>query len=92
MDINLERSGETYRIYTIRSMPHNYPSDALFWDSNSYGDVPLYTAGDSSINGIDFSFRTYNDGVLDQESAAVNYGFYMSSLDYDWQEFVPEAE
>jgi hypothetical protein len=82
-------SGQKYRISVIRSNPHNYVSDYLYWASSSFG-VDAYPKGTNNFNDVfDFAFVTYSDGYTDQQQTTKNYGFAVGNTSSLWQEFVP---
>jgi len=86
--------GTTYRIYATRSAAHNLGVDQITWSaSDAMGDDEYEAGVSSSASAImDFMFRTYVDGVLDQEMTVAEYGFSLADSNYSWwQEFVPGA-
>jgi hypothetical protein len=79
--------GQTYRIYATYSGGINQ----ITWMSSDPVDDE-YTPGVCSTGNADqdFNFKTYNDGVLDQQMITVESGWSLSNGDFFWwQEFVP---
>jgi hypothetical protein len=84
-------SGEKYRIYVTRSFPHS-STNSVTWRTSSGGTDP-YTKGVPSVYpalSLDFAFVTYSNGYTDQQQTSTNYGFFIPSNNYRWQEFVPQ--
>lgn len=81
-----------YRIYITRSDAHNYTTNNyIFWNTSS-GGVDAYPGGINDVYPswtLDYSFRTYSTGGLDQQQTLTTYGFGLSNTYYRWQEFVP---
>lgn len=85
-------SGQKYRIYLIRSNPHNYLTDHIAWRTSS-GGVDAYPKGVPNVFPswvLDYSFVTYSNGYVDQQQTQTNYGFAVGNTSYLWQEFVPQ--
>jgi hypothetical protein len=84
--------GTLHSIYFIRSEPHSAETDMISWRSCIRGTLPdPYAPGESKVDSTDFGFRTYIDGVLDQQSTLVDYGYAISNSSHWWQEFIPAA-
>jgi len=87
---------QTYRLYIIRSAPHNYAAnDYIFWHTSS-GGVDAYPDGINDVYPswtLDYAFRTYSAlSGLDQHQDLNTYGFFVGNVDYRWQEFVPRNQ
>lgn len=86
--------GIKYRIYLTRSDDHNYAAgNYMFWRTSS-GGVDAYPNGINDVSPgwtLDYAFRTYSSGTLDQQQTSTNYAFFTSNNIYRWQEFVPEV-
>jgi hypothetical protein len=82
--------GNAYRIYLKRSDPHNYSTNNyLFWRTSA-GGVNAYPDGSNDVAPawtLDYAFKTYTEGGLDQQQTQVAYGFFVSNSDWRWQEF-----
>jgi hypothetical protein len=84
-------SGQKYRIYFIRSNPHNYLNDHIAWRSSN-GGTDVYPKGTCYFHNsvpFDLSFVTYSDGYVDQQQTSSVYGFAIGNTYAAWQEFVP---
>ncbi|MCG8569831.1 MAG: hypothetical protein MJB14_06800 [Spirochaetes bacterium] len=91
-DIELTNK-QTYRIYVTRSDAQDIPnSNTISWNSSDSGDDE-YTQGFSSSgnSNIDFTFRIFDDGIVNQQMESVEYGYSVFNTGYLWQEFVPES-
>lgn len=50
----------------------------------------MLLAGSSAANAnIDFTFRIFENNVLDQQMETLEYGLAVHNTVYNWQEFVP---
>ncbi|MBN1798783.1 MAG: hypothetical protein JW822_09400 [Spirochaetales bacterium] len=88
-DIKLTE-GQTYRIYMTRSDVHDNPGgNTISWNStNTVGDE--YPQGISSSPAtVDFTFRIYDHGVVDQQLETTETAYAVHQGSYNWQEFVP---
>jgi len=86
-DISLTK-GQTYRIYATYSGGVGQVS----WSCSSAAGPDQYLSGVCSTpNALqDFTFKTYNSGVLDQQMITLNTGYSLSGDNFQWwQEFVP---
>ena len=80
-----------YRIYITRSGTNVANTDSITWRANIGSDV--YTPGISSVSATtDFRFKTYDDGILDQQMITDDQGYVVWDTGYLWQEFVAGAE
>lgn len=82
--------GKKYTINVTRSDPHDYnKGNYVFWMCSAQNTNP-YTEGTcdpGSYWNLDYAFKTYKSGIVDQQQPTVNYGFFVSSGFYRWQEF-----
>jgi hypothetical protein len=85
--------GTKYRIHIRRSDVHNYPAgNYVFWRTSS-GGVDAYPNGINDVYPswtLDYSFKTYTEGALDQQQTSTNYGFAIGNIDSRWQEFLAD--
>ena len=83
--------GLTYRIYATRSDAHDNPTqNTITWrSSDNVGDEYTASVSSSGYAELDFAFRTYDNGVVDQQMETMEYGFGIPNTDYHWQGFVP---
>ena len=89
-------SGTKYRIKVLRSNPHNYLNDYLYWAAHEgfIDHIDAYPKGDSNASSpsepVDFAFISYSDGYTDQTQSTINYGYAINNSGYFFtQEFVP---
>jgi hypothetical protein len=85
----LERD-HVYRIYLKRSDPHNYATNNYFFWRTSSGGVDAYPGGINDVAPawtLDYAFKTYTEGGLDQQQTSTNYGFFVDNSFWRWQEF-----
>ena len=80
--------GETYRIYMTRSTL----VDSISWRSCSAGDDEYPYGISSGAAGVDFLFRVYDNGVVDQSQEVYGYGYAIYDTSYQWQEFIAGRE
>jgi hypothetical protein len=82
--------GNTYQIHIIRSDPHNYATNNyIFWMSSS-GGVDAYPDGVNDVYPswtLDYAFKTYTNGGIDQQQTLTTYGFFIGNVDSRWQDF-----
>lgn len=82
--------GSKYRIHIVRSDAHNYATNNyIFWMSSS-GGVDAYPAGINDVYPswtLDYAFKTYSNGGIDQQQTLSTYGFFIGNVDSRWQEF-----
>jgi len=87
------QTGQTYRIYVIRSNAHNFPANNyIFWNTSSQNN-DAYPLGINDVFPswkLDYAFRTYlPSGSVDQHQELNTFGFFIDNSFYRWQEFVP---
>jgi hypothetical protein len=84
---------EKYKLHIIRSGVHNYPAgNYIFWRTSS-GGVDAYPNGINDVHPswtLDYAFKTYTEGGLDQQQLLTTYGFAVGDTDSRWQEFVAD--
>jgi hypothetical protein len=79
-------SGKKYQIHIIRSDEHNNSTgNYIFWRSSSIG-VDAYPDG-GPLGELDYAFKTYINGGLDQQQLSINYGSAIGNTRTAWQEF-----
>jgi len=85
--------GQKYRLHILRSDPHNYATNNyIFWRTSS-GGVDAYPNGINDVYPswtLDYAFKTYVQGGLDQQQTSTNYGFFVGNIDSRWQEFLAD--
>jgi hypothetical protein len=85
--------GQKYRIHIRRSDAHNYATgNYVFWRTSS-GGVDAYPAGINDVYPawtLDYAFKTYTEGGIDQQQTSTNYGFFVGNTDSRWQEFLAD--
>jgi len=85
--------GQKYRIHILRSDAHNYAAgNYIFWRTSS-GGVDAYPDGINDVYPswtLDYAFKTYTEGGLDQQQTLTNYGFAVGNIDSRWQEFLAD--
>jgi hypothetical protein len=85
--------GQKYRIHLRRSDVHNYPAgNYIFWRTSS-GGVDAYPDGINDVYPswtLDYAFKTYTEGALDQQQTLTTYGFAVGNIDSRWQEFLAD--
>jgi hypothetical protein len=89
----LLRRGEKYRVHIKRSDVHNYAAgNYVFWRTSS-GGVDAYPAGINDVHPswtLDYAFKTYTEGGIDQHQTLITYGFAVGHTDSRWQEFLAD--
>jgi hypothetical protein len=82
--------GQKYRIYVTRSDTHAPGTNQIIWNSSdSSGDEYPDGVSSSPNAELDFMFKTYNNGILDQQQTVSEYGYTIyNGGSYMWQEFV----
>jgi hypothetical protein len=82
--------GNKYKIHIIRSDAHNYRAgNYIFWRTSSSG-VDAYPDGINNVYPswiLDYAFKTYTQGTIDQQQTLTNYGFAIGNTATSWQEF-----
>lgn len=85
--LNLIR-GSKYQIHVSRVGQENTSGNAIFWRSSSEESYPDGTNSVAPSGRIlDFAFKTYTQGVIDQQQTMTNYGFSILTTATRWQEF-----
>jgi hypothetical protein len=92
--INLIR-GNKYQIHVNR-VGGDTGNSSVVWRCSRHG-ADSYPDGSNSVcesagmgEILDFAFKTYTQGVIDQQQPMTGYGFYIDTRTRRWQEFKPE--
>lgn len=85
--------GNKYQIHVSRVGQESSFGNAVFWRCSPQG-VDSYPDGTNSVGEsgggvLDFAFKTYTEGVIDQQQPKDNYGFSLQNAKTRWQEFKP---
>lgn len=74
----------TYRIYITRSDAHNYgTNNYIFWRCSPASSPNPYPAGINDVFpswNIDYAFKTFTEGALDQQQTITGYAFFCGQL------------